>query len=139
MLAEANDPVEPMASIGAMIATKLYTEAMAAGDPIEPNAFLAGGVEIMREIGEFAVANGIELGQSDIEEAFLLASEMVREALVSMGLIDEEEMRQAAIAARKVIPPEELQQGMAMMDRAKQRVGEALMPQQQQQNVGFGQ
>lgn len=125
-LQEQDDPVPVMAEIASMIAVRIYAQAASEGEEIPAPIFIDAGVALIHEVAELAEAVGKDVGVEDIEDAFLLAAETTREALINMGLVDRAELEEQAAEVRKTMSLDEFQKGAEMMDRAKGRASAAM-------------
>lgn len=91
MLKASPDEVEAMARLGVAIGSRIYDGAKKQGHDISPAVMLHGGLEIMQQITEFAIAAGIpKIGPEDTEDAYYLAADMFRAHLQGKGEIDPE-------------------------------------------------
>lgn len=82
MLQSAPSPAAGVGNIVATIGSQIYMRAMQAGDQIGANVLPLAGMDLVREVSEFAGKFGeAELTEEEMEDAFLIASDGLRAAL----------------------------------------------------------
>lgn len=108
MLNEAPNVVEGMAQIGAALAARITSLAKQSGDPIEPIVLVEGGREVMAEVAEFADLVGHTVSPEDMENAYLRASDIVRQAMIDGGEIDMDAFEAEAEQVRGIVDQGEL-------------------------------
>lgn len=105
----------------AMLGAHIYRKALEAGDQISANVLALAGMDLVREVAEFAEKfAGKEVSQQDIEEAFFMASDGFRAAL---GRQAPDLSREASVAAQAADPAEvQMMRSRAMRDRLPEKV-----------------
>jgi hypothetical protein len=92
MLSGGTTPVDAMARIGSSIASRIYMGAKKQGAEIPAEVVLHGGWELMNEIRTFAQTTGAgEISDEQMEDAYYLASDMMRSTLQGAGMVDQEQ------------------------------------------------
>ncbi len=119
MLSTAQSKPDAMARIAAGIGIKIFTKSVEQGDPIEPIIMVEAGREFMGEIAEFAQRIGIQVSPEDMETAYYMASDMVRNHMEKSGLIDVEALANEAEQARSMFDEQELSGEMQRVNAMK--------------------
>lgn len=82
MIEAAPSPAAGIGNVVATIGSQIYMRAMQAGDQIAPNVLPLAGMDLTREVAEFAEKfMDIQTSDEDVENAFLIASDGLRAAL----------------------------------------------------------
>lgn len=128
MLKAAPSPAAGVGNVVATIGSQIYMRAMQAGDQIETNVLPLAGMDLVREVSEFAGKFGdAELSEEEMEDAFLIASDGLRAALGK----DAPDLSQEADMAMQGANPDEV----AMMQSRGQR---ARLPKNMRPQRGLG-
>lgn len=86
------EPVAALASIAAMVASRVTAAAVKAGDRIDPAIALGAMEEIIPDLAEFASEAGArEFSQEEIDGAFIRAVDQYRDTETRNGNIDPQE------------------------------------------------
>ena len=126
LLQQAPTVVDGMARIGATVASRVYMQAAKEGAPPEPIVVIESGREIMAEVADFAKALEYEVSDEDIETAYYMAADLMRQTLVDAGVIDEEAMLDEASELGKSYPPDQMQPITDKVAAARAGIGEAI-------------
>lgn len=127
------DPVRAVSKLAALVASRVYIGAAEQGSDISWPVLLHGGWEIVQQAAEFAAMNGIaELGQEDMEMAYLMAVDQFRLTLEQAGMLDRIPIKDGVREMEQAMGPDTLRQ---MQEAAnKDRIPRnALMPKGAQQ------
>lgn len=122
MLKSDGDPVDLMARLGAPIFSRVVTEMAKRGAELEAVAVIEAGRTFIEEIGDLAKTVGTEVSDEDIENAFYIAADTVRETAVAAGLLTQQELQSAARTALKTVNQTELKAKGQQIDAAKHRI-----------------
>lgn len=123
---------DAMASIGAGIAQRIYMEAKKNGHEIPPEVLVHGGWEVMQEIATLAQAAGIKgIEPDEIETAYYLAADKVREALDQAGLIDPQMVQEQSEQVRQMAGDDLIGNVQQRVGGAQQKTLDAMMGQRQ--------
>ena len=83
---QAGNPVAAVARIAASVGARIILKAKEQGEEIPGDVALIAGADFVQELGEFArTFAGVEMTQEQIEDAFLAASDNLRQALTRQG------------------------------------------------------
>lgn len=130
---EHPNQTDALASIGAAIAQRIYMKAKEQGDEIPPEVVVHAGWELMNEVAEFATAAGVQgIEPDEIETAYYLAADKVREALEKAGLMDPSVAQSGFEAAKSALGDEGVSAVRSRMQGSQQKTVDALMQRQQQ-------
>jgi len=123
---------DAMASIGASIAQRIYMEAKKNGHEIPPEILVHGGWEVIQEIAMVAEAAGEQgIEPDEIETAYYLAADKVREALDQAGLIDPQMVQEQSEQIRQMAGDDLIGNVQQRVGGAQQRTMDAMMQQRQ--------
>jgi hypothetical protein len=121
-----------MASIGAGIAQRIYMEAKKNGHEIPPEILVHGGWEVMQEIAMVAEAAGEQgIEPDEIETAYYLAADKVRDALDQAGLIDPQMVQEQSEQIRQMAGDDLIGNVQQRVGGAQQKTMDAMMQQRQ--------
>lgn len=131
---------DAMAMIGATIVQRVFMAADSQGEPIPPEVLLHGGLEVMNEVATFAKAAGVEgIDPDEIETAYYLAADKVRDGLVKAGKLDPQELAGQFEEIKNMAGEETLANVQGRLQGSQQKTQDALLkrgqsqqPQQQQ-------
>lgn len=119
---------DAMAVIGATIVQRVFVAADEQGEPIPPEILLHGGLEVMHEVATFAKAAGVEgIEPDEIETAFYLAADKVREGLIRAGKLDPQQLAEQFEQVKSLAGEEKLKDVEARMQGSQQKTQDALL------------
>ncbi|UWQ30269.1 hypothetical protein [Leisingera sp. M523] len=131
---------DAMAMIGATIVQRVFMAADDQGEPVPPEVLLHGGLEVMNEVATFAQAAGVQgIEPDEIETAYYLAADKVREGLIQAGKLDPQELAGQFEQIKGMAGEEKLANVQGRLQGAQQKTQDALLSrgkgQQQQQGA----
>lgn len=128
--------VDSVAKIAAGIVTRVYAAARKQGQDVTPEVVLHGGWEILTEVAGLADSAGLgPMTPDDIEDAFYVAADAVRQMMDKQGLIyaDRDKPDEAIERARTEIGDDALQAVIRRVEGMRSRTAEGLMGRVQRQ------
>lgn len=128
IMSQAATTVDGMARIGASIASRIYMQAAKEGEIIETIVLVEAGRVFMNDIADFAKALNHEVSEDDIDDAYLMAADMVRKTLDDSGLLDREMMEKEAAQAREIFTEEDFNPIRERMAKSRQAVSDNMIP-----------
>ena len=119
---------DAMAVIGSTIVQRVFLAADEQGRPIPPEVLLHGGLEVMHEVATFAQAAGVQgIEPDEIETAFYLAADKVRDGLIRAGKMDPQQMSEQFDQIKEMAGEEKLTDVQQRMQGAQQKTQDALL------------
>lgn len=128
MIKDHPDETDAMASIGAAIVQRVYMAADQQGQPIPLEVLVHGGLEVMQEVAKFAEAAGVQgIDDNEIETAFYIAADKVREALVQAGKADPNEMAAEFEQVRQAVGDDQVSAVQTKVSGAREKTKQSLL------------
>ena len=136
MIKQHPDETDAMASIGAAVVQRVYMAADEQGQPVPLEVLLHGGLEVMQEVARFAEASGVQgIDENEIETAFYMAADKVREALVQAGMVNQDEMAAEFEQVREAVGDEQVASVQTKMTGARDKMQQKLLGRTQQETM----
>lgn len=126
ILSDASTVVDGMARIGSAIGTRVYLQAWKENDIIEPIVVVEAGRKAMEDVAEFAKALGYESTDEEIEDAYLMAADLMRKMLQDAGAWDEDNIKREASLLRDMVPDEDIEPYQERMANSRNAIKEKL-------------
>lgn len=100
--------VDGMARIGASIGGRIYMKAAEQGEIIDSIAVIEAGRLVMSEVADFARMFGHEVSDEQVEDAYYMAADLMRQMLDDAGMLDHDMIDQELDSIKGVFSEEEI-------------------------------
>lgn len=119
---------DALASVTAGVVQRVSQEAKKRSQPIPLEVMVHGGLEVVQQVADMATTGGIQgIEPDEIETAFYLAADKVRDVLVASGDLDLSEAKQGMEQLRAAGGEDVLSNVQTRMQGAQQKTMDALM------------
>lgn len=123
---------DALASIAAGVVQRVFAGAKKKGTPIPMEVMVHGGLEVVQQVADFATAAGVQgIEPDEVETAYYLAADKVKEALVASGDLDLSNAEQDLEQVRSMAGDDVLSNVQSRMQGSQQKTIDGLMAQQQ--------
>ncbi|GAB5434808.1 MAG: hypothetical protein EpisKO_41780 [Epibacterium sp.] len=119
---------DALASVTAGVVQRVFQEAKKKGTSIPLEVLVHGGLEVVQQVAEMATTGGVQgIERDEIETAFYLAADKLREVLVSSGDLDLSEAEQGLQQLRAAGGDDAFTNVQTRMQGAQQKTMDAIM------------
>ena len=130
---QSPNQTDAMASIAAGVVQRVFAGAKKQGSQMPIEVMIHGGLEVVQQVADLASAAGVEgIEPDEIETAYYLAADKVRDALTKSGDLDASAADQDLEQLRSMAGEETFANVSSRMQSAQQKTMEGLMAQGQQ-------
>lgn len=137
MFQDHPNQTDALALVAAGVAQRIYMGARKKGMEIPLEVMLHGGIEVVQQVAELATAGGIEgIEPDEVETAYYLAADKVRDALSSAGMLDLSGAEENLAELKSMVGDEPFSNVSGRMQASQQKTMDGLMARTGNQGAG---